>query len=426
MKGDVVMNNKEIKQIEIFEKLDRREIKQKKAGEILNLSERQIKRKLKAYRKYGVKSLMHKARGRNSNNRINKDLLNKAIKIIKNKYYDFPPTLAYEKLVENHDFKYSLSIIRKAMISEGLWTFKRKKKTKIFKLRKRRSCFGELVQLDGSPHAWFEDRGSRCNLNVSIDDATGEVSALFSKVESTKDYFKFIKNYIKKYGLPIALYTDKHSIFKINRKESDNFKKPGKNKNEGLTQFQRAMKELEIELIFANTPQAKGRVERVNKTLQNRLVKELRLNNISNIKDANKFLPIFLDKFNKKFKVKPESKINKHRKFKNDLNQILCFKETRILSKNLSISYKNNIFQIKTNKSSYFLRNNIVNIYEKLDGSIQLLDHKNKILKYTVFKKPALIREASSKTINKEIDDILDKQIKHSDEIKNPWESKLI
>jgi len=225
-----------------------------------------------------------------------------------------------------------------------------------------------------------------------------------------------LKTILKKYGLPIALCTDKHSVFKINKKESDNFKKPNKNEDEGLTQFRRAMKELEIELIFANIPQTKSKVECINKTLQNRLVKELRLNNISNIKDANKFLPIFLDKF----RVKPESEINRHRKLvKNDLTQIFCFKENRILSKNLSINYKNTIFQIETNKSSYFLRNSIVNIYEKLVGSIQLFDHRNKPLKYTTFEKPNFIREADSKTLNTELDDILDKQIKHNYELKN-------
>jgi len=193
MKGDIVMSDKEINQVEIFEKLKRREIRQKKVSEILSLSVRQIRRKLHGYRTYGAKSLAHKSRGKQSNRKISQAVIDSVINIVKEKYPDFGPTLAHEKLVENHEISFSVEKLRQEMIEFGIWKSKQRRKAHIHQLRERRACFGELVQLDGSPHDWFESRAPVCNLNVMIDDATSIFQCKFSKVETTQDYFKLVE-----------------------------------------------------------------------------------------------------------------------------------------------------------------------------------------------------------------------------------------
>lgn len=428
MIGDIVMSNKEISQIELFEKLVRKEIKQTKAANILDLSVRQIKRKLRQYKLSGAKSLIHQARGKISNNKISQKRLDKAIGLVKEKYWDFGPTLAHEKLVENHDFHISLSSIRREMIADGVWKPKKRRIAHVHQLRERRSCFGELVQLDGSPHDWFEGRACKCNLNVSADDATNTFTTKFSKAETTQDYFKLLEEYFNQYGLPLAFYVDKHSIFRVNTPANLDLKKPNKNNpHEGLTQFGRAMKELNIEIIYACSAQAKGRVEKVNYTFQDRLVKEMRLENISSIDEANKFLPNFMKKFNKKFSKKPKSGVDMHRKLdKNiDLTKILCIKETRIISKNLTFQYNNTIFQIKTKRSAYSLRKTAVTICERCDGAITVWDSRDKQLDYTIIQKLPSTKATNSKLLNKKMDDILVKQARKNYKKKNPWESSF-
>jgi len=421
--GDIVMSNEEINQIELFEKLIRKEIKQKKASNVLGLSVRQIQRKLKRYKLNGAKSLVHKSRGKVSNNKIRQERLDEAITLIKDKYWDFGPTLVSEKLLEVHKIKLSKEKLRQEMIKTGIWKPRRRKKADFHQLRERRACFGELVQLDGSPHDWFEGRNSKCNLNVIIDDATGQSFFDFSRTETTQDYFRLLEKYIQKYGLPLAIYADKHSIFRVNTPANLDLRKPSKHdKYEGLTQFGRACKELDIELIFASTAQAKGRVERVNQTFQDRLVKEMRLNNISSIEDANAFLPKFINEFNKKFSRKPRSSVDMHRKLNKNTNleKILCIKENRILSKNLTFQYNNTIFQIKTKRSAFTLRKTMITLCERYDKPIKILDYKNKPLDYETIKQLPSTRETNSKKLNKLVDDILTKE---NYKKKNPWES---
>jgi hypothetical protein len=423
MRENIAMSNAEVNQIEIFEKLVRKEIKQKKAGEILGLSVRQIQRKLHDYKLNGAKSLAHKSRGKVSNRIIQQKIIDESMDIIREKYWDFGPTLAHEKLVENHGITVSREKLRQEMVFVGLWKPSRRRKAQVHQLRERRACFGELVQLDGSPHDWFENRGEYCNLNVMIDDATGIPFLDFSTVETTQDYFRLAEQYFIQHGLPLAIYADKHSIFRINTPTNLDYIKPSRNNQfEGLTQFGRAMKELNIELIFANTAQAKGRVERINQTLQDRLVKDMRLNNISSITQANNFIPQFTKQFVKKFSVKPKSTVDMHRKLSKNINleKILCIKEQRVLSKNLTCQYNNLILQIKTNRSAYTLRKTVVTICEKYDGSITLWDNKNKPLDYTTIKQLPNTRETNSKQLNQLVDAIL---IKENYKKKNPWQS---
>jgi len=237
------------------------------------------------------------------------------------------------------------------MIKENVWQFKKRKKASIHQMRERRSCEGELVQIDGSPHDWFEGRREECCLLVYVDDATGKIKNLrFEEGETCAGYFKTTLEYINQFGLPLAWYTDKDSIFKNNTPEKA---------QAGETQFARAMRNLGIKIFCANSPQAKGRGERMNGILQDRLVKELRLRNISNLETANMYLPEFIDDYNSRFAVVPKSPVDAHRSVvhnESELTLILSFQYERVLSKNLELSFKNVIYQIQTVGQGYGLR----------------------------------------------------------------------
>ncbi|HSG45338.1 MAG TPA: ISNCY family transposase, partial [Anaerolineales bacterium] len=222
-------------------------------------------------------------------------------------YADFGPTLAHEKLQECDQVQISRESVRKIMMAEGLWQPRRRKKEQVHQMRERRACFGELIQIDGSDHAWFEARGERCTLLVFIDDATGQLVELrFVTDESFFTYGEAARSYFERCGKPVAFYSDRHGIFRVNAAQP-------LGSRPGLTQFGRAMQELDIQIICANTPQAKGRVERVIQTLQDRLVKELRLCNISSREAGNVFLPAYRADFNRRFAVQPRSTHDAHR-----------------------------------------------------------------------------------------------------------------
>jgi len=422
--GEIVMSNEEINQVEIFEKLVRREVKQGKAAGILGISVRQVRKKLRQYKLHGAKSLVHKTRGRLSKRKTSQEKLDKAMLLIKDSYWDFGPTLANEKLLEDHKLEFSVERLRQEMIRTGVWKPRKKRKANTHQLRERRSCFGELSQLDGSPHDWFEGRAPNCNLNVLIDDATSFVLAQFSKTETTQDHFKLVEIYFLEYGLPLAFYIDMHSVFKINKPSNLDSKKPSSfDKYEGLTQFGRMCKQLNVEPIFATTAQAKGRVERVNKTLQDRLVKEMRLQNICSIEEANKFLPKFLKKFNKKFSVQPKSNVSMNRKLPKNINleKIISVQTKRVLSKNLTFQYNNTIFQVKTKRSAFALRKTKVTVCERYDGTTKVYDLRGKLLDYSTIKQLPKQYRANSKQINQLVDDILIEQGPRSK--KSHWES---
>ena len=290
------MSTKEVERYEVFQRCQRGEVSLRQAARLLKLSYRQTKRLWKIYRQQGKEGLISKRRGKTSPRAFPIHLKRETLGIIREDYSDFGPTLIAEKLEEREAKHISKETIRSWMIEAGMWIPKQKKKTRIYQRRERRAAEGELLQADGSDHKWFENRAPRCTLLVAIDDATGKVTARFEKEETTAGYFRLMKEYIEKHGAPEAMYTDRYSVFKVNQGDE-----------EKLTQFGRAMKELDIELIYARTPQAKGRVERANGTLQDRLVKELRLQNISSIEEANAFLPEFLTKHNQKFGKEPRS-----------------------------------------------------------------------------------------------------------------------
>jgi hypothetical protein len=342
---------------------------------------------------------MSKKRGRVSNNHLDAGVVQEVLDLVKSKYSDFGPTLAHEKMVEVHKIQISRESVRKIMVKEGLWKIRRKKKEVVHQMRERRACYGELVQIDGSDHAWFEERGERCTLLVFIDDATGRlVELLFVQDETFFAYCEAARHYFEREGKPLAFYSDKHGIFRVNTPQPVGT-------TTGLTQFGRAMQELEIEIICANTPQAKGRVERVNQTLQDRLVKELRLRGISTREAANAYLEEFREDFNRRFAVAPRSSHNAHRPLRSSehLEVIFTKQKTGVLSRNLTLQYQKTIYQIQTNRPAYALHNAPITICESAKGEITLL-YKNQLLSYTTHKQLARQSEVvDTKSLNRAI-----------------------
>ena len=410
----LTMSKKELTRLEVMVRLEEKRLKQREGAERLGISERHVRRLLRKYRKEGERGLISKRRGKASNNRMKPEVKRQAIDIIHSRYHDFGPTLAHEKLSEVHKLKLSVESVRQIMIAEGLWKPRKAKRQAVHQMRLRRACRGELVQIDGSPHAWFEDRGPECNLLVYIDDATGELMALvFTPSENTVSYLTATRGYLDRHGRPVAFYNDKNSIFKVNTKNALS--------GSGMTQFGRAMKQLDIEIICANTAQAKGRVERVIETLQDRLVKELRLRGISTLDAANAFAPEYIEDFNPRFAVQPRSSHDAHRPVlfsEDELNVIFSLQDTRILSKNLTLQYKKVIYQIQTARPTYALRKAQVTVCENAQGDITIL-YKGKPLNYSVFRKQQ--RQAEVLT-SKEIDTHLKKKKKpHKPAPDHPW-----
>lgn len=414
----LTMSANELSRLEIMQRVEEKRLKQKEAAEILGLTVRQVKRLLSKYREHGADGLVSQRRGKASNNQLAVDVKQKGLDLLKGKYQGFGPTLACEKLVEVEGLKISTESTRQIMISEGLWKARKERKVTVHQMRERRACFGELVQIDGSPHAWFEQRGPVCTLLVAIDDATGKlVGLLFVEQESFHSYAALVKAYFERYGRPVAFYSDKHGVFRVNQ--------PGAGVADAVTQFGRAMQELKIQILCANSPQAKGRVERANQTLQDRLVKEMRLRDISNMEQGNAYLPEFIADFNQRFCVPARSQHDAHRPLTrlDNLVQILTWQETRVISKNLTIQFKKVVYQIQTDRPSYALRNAQVTVCEDAAGSITIV-YKTKSLKFTVFHK----QEHQAEIVDtKNLDRILQNQIEPRKPAPNhPWRKFVI
>jgi len=370
MNEGVYMTDKELSRAEVFMLISQKRITQSKAAEELNLSLRQIERLYSIFKKNGIKALASKKRGQPSNNKLPKEIRKRLLELVTCEMYSgFGPTLMCEKLEELHKINVSRETLRQIMIESGVWKVKKEKSPIKHQQRKRRARFGELIQIDGSPHAWFEDRADTCDLIIFIDDATGHIYGQFFESGTTQAYMKVMRGYIEKYGRPLACYSDKHGIFRVN--------KPGIIHRDNLTQFGRALRELDIDLIYANSPQAKGRVERAFQTLQDRLIKELRLAGISSIEEGNKFLKNYLEKHNQRFTRNPEDKLDAHRTLllEHKLDRILCYKECRIISKNMEIQYKNKTLQLILERPLRMLRGAKVTVLESLDGEITLEYH---------------------------------------------------
>jgi transposase len=402
VEGILTMSGKERDRLRVIEAIRQKRLKQEQGARLLGLSVRQVKRLVRAHREAGAAGLVSKRRGQPSNRRI-KDAEREAIlACIRDRYADFGPTLAAEYLASHHGFTRSVETLRQWMIEDGLWQPKRQRHKRPFQLRERRACVGELVQIDGSPHAWLEERGPRCTLISFIDDATGRLQyARFVPAETSRAYLHGLRDYVARYGRPVAFYSDRHSIFTKHDPEDPT-----------PTQFERAARALGIEPILACSPQAKGRVERAFQTLQDRLVKALRLAGIDTLQAANALLPEFIEHYNARFAKPPRSQNDAHRPMHIGTESLLlttCEQHVRTLSKSLSCQYRGRQYLIQTGGApAYHLRGARITVCDDgADDTIVLL-HQGKRLPYRVFARHELPpRIADDKTVDLRVDQAL-------------------
>lgn len=377
------MTDKEIDRVTILENVIEGRWTQRKASETLNLSLRQTKRLAKRYRSKGAEGLIHLSRGKPSNRRMSKRIKDRVIELmIREEFNGFGPTLLQETLEEEYGIRVSREWLRQQMKEEGRWQPKKVKKSKAHPRRKPRPRRGELIQLDGSYEYWFEDRGPKCCLLVMIDDATSEIMAMrFVEYETTQDYFEIMKEYIGRHKRPLALYSDRHSIFKVSRGEA-------KEMAIHTSQFERAMKELEIKMIHARSPQAKGRVERANGTLQDRLIKKMRRRNIATQKEGNDFLEEYRKEHNLRFAKAAESPEDGHVELlpSMDLERILVIKEKRKIQKNLEVQYQNTVYQLELKNSRRRMQGIDIDVLEGANGKI-IFEYQGKKIKHLIYGK---------------------------------------
>lgn len=368
MDMNITMSLTEVKKYDIIKKVMSKELNGSEAAELLNLTTRHIRRLKKKVEENGIKALAHGNRGKPGNRRLPDKESKKIADLIRQKYPDFGPTLAMEKLVELDKIKRSRGAIRSIMIDEEIWKPKSKSKETHRQWRQRKASKGELVQYDGSYEHWFEERGGEICLLAGIDDADSEVWARFAEHEGVEPTFNYWRDYINRFGKPNSIYVDKFSTYSMNHKLA-------KENPDTLTQFERAMAELHIGVIHAHSPQAKGRVEKLFKTLQDRLIKELRLAGISTIKVANEFLEKdFLPKFNVKFMVEPRSRANLHKKLneqeKKRLDSIFSRQCQKTVMNDFTISHKRNYYQLEKTQPVTICRRDIVTVEERMDQTI--------------------------------------------------------
>jgi len=364
---DIIMvSQRELKRLHIIQKVLNEKLSQVEAGEILLLSDRQIRRIVSKIRQEGDKGIRHGLRGKPSSRMLPKKVKEKAIRLYREKYKGFGPTLLSEKLLELEGIKTSKETLRNWLIETGDWEKVRKNRTHR-QWRERKHYYGEMVQMDGSHHDWLEGRGPELVLMAYIDDATNTVFARFYDYEGTIPAMESFKHYIEKYGIPISVYLDRHTTYKSTGKPTIEDELANKLPK---SQFERALEELGVRVIHAYSPQAKGRIERLFKTLQDRLVKEMRLKGINTKEQANDFLKHYLQGHNERFSIKPAKEGDLHRGIPKDadIDRILCIKTKRTLRNDFTISHDGNLYQITER-----VNGNEVIVEERVDGSMHII-----------------------------------------------------
>jgi len=384
--GELRVSRKELEAHKILLEIESGKLTMKQGANRLGISLRQLRRKRRRHEDLGLEGLVHKSRGKPSGRAFSKKEVAQIIRLLNERYSDFGPTLASEKLSNDLGKFISREKIRQLQIDEGLHKPKKRRNGKYHPRRQRRSRVGELVQADGSIHRWLENRAEAITLITFIDDATSRIMyAGFVESESTDAYMGLTRSYVEVYGCPRALYVDKHSIFRQNDLAS---RERGK-----YTNYGKALMELGIELICANSPQAKGRVERGFGTLQDRLVKEMRLANIRTMEEANGFLPGFIEEYNQRFSVAAKEKENAHRPFSETIDLKLAFtcRETRQLSKTLTFQYERVLYQVNEPNLINRLKNQKVEIRTSPEREMKVVSKWGQSLKFEVYeeiKKP--------------------------------------
>ena len=398
--GLITMSERDLQRIEVLSKVIAGRQTLASAAHVLDLSTRQVRRLLNRIGLDGAASIRHKAIGKPSNNRIIDGVKDYAMVLVRERYADFGPTFAAEKLDERDGLHVSRETLRGWMVEAGVWLSRKQRRT-FHQPRLRREAFGELVQIDGSNHRWFEDRGPACSLLVFVDDATGKLMELrFVRSESAFTYFEALGYYLRRHGAPIAFYSDKHSVFRVVKKDARG--------GQGMTQFGRALCELNIEILCANSSQAKGRVERMNRTLQDRLVKELRLAGISDMETGIAFLPGFMADYNRRFAIIPARPEDLHRPLNlapKRLLDILCKREQRYVGSQLTFSFERQRIMLEESEVTRGLVGRYVETYAYADGRLDVR-WKGHSLPYRVFNKDQRVTHAAI-TENKRLSDVL-------------------
>jgi len=363
------MTGKELSRLKVIGEVIAKRITQRKAGEIIGLSERQVRRIVKRVKTEGDVGIIHHLRDKPSVKRISKELKDKVISLYQEKYPGFGPLLASEKLFKENKIRVSDETLRKWLIEEHLWERHRKRRRHRH-WRERKEYFGQMVQMDGSVHDWLEGRGPELVLMAYIDDATNNVFARFYDYEGTIPAMDSFKGYIEKYGLPQSVYLDRHTTYKSNGKLTTEEALEGL--KEPQSQFERALDELGVNLLYANSPQAKGRIERLFGTLQDRLVKEMRLAGVNTKEKANRFLEEYLPIHNQRFSIAEAKGVNLHREIPKGINldSILSIRTKRTLRNDFTISYNNQLYQIEDTPPNVRIKGVIVE--ERIDKTIHI------------------------------------------------------
>lgn len=372
-KDMIVMSIREVRRLKALQTVIDKQITQKVAASMLGLSGRQVRRLVKVIREKGDRGIIHGLRGRPSNRRLPEEMRGRVLSLYQERYPDFGPTLAMEKLFECDGITISDETVRTWLIEAGLWK-KRRKRSAFRQWRQRKECFGEMLQMDGSHHDWLEGRGPELVLMGSIDDATNTAYGRFHDYEGTLPAMDIFKGYVEKYGLPMSAYVDCHTTYKSSKKLTEWDEVEG---IESLSQFERALKELGVEVIHALSPQAKGRVERLFGVLQDRLVKEMRLRGIRTKEEANAFLEEYLPRHNERFNVCPAHEADVHVKLPRhvDLDEYLCIKTERTIRNDNTIALDGRLYQIEEPGGKKVV------VQERLDGSLRMIS-KGAALKY--------------------------------------------
>jgi hypothetical protein len=387
--GTITMSMREADRLKTIQAVVDGNLRPGLAAQRLALTTRQVQRLVQRYCDEGPAGLVSRHRGRASNHQLPEELVNRAVRLLRDRYPDFGPTFACEKLREQHGVLLSKETVRQLMIDAGLWIPRRQLPYRVYQPRNRRACYGELIQIDGSNHAWFEGRAPACTVLVFVDDATSRLLYLhFTYTESTFSYFEATRAYLEQHGKPVAFHSDKATIFRNNSGRAA--------ENGGHTQFARALYELNIDLICANSSQAKGRVERMNLSLQDRLVKELRLQGISTLEAANCWAPTFIADYNRRFAKPPRNDLDVHRPVRDDedLDLIFTARERRRVSRNLSVQYDKMLYLLADTPEARKQIGRYVEVYDYPDGRIEVRANGS-ALAYTTYDKLPVANQAS-------------------------------
>ena len=409
----ITLSTREIERLRIIHKVMDRNMTQIEASEILGITDRQIRNIITKIKEKGDQGIAHRNRGRAAPNKMREELEDRIGEIIKKKYADFKPTLASEKLLELHAIRVGREKLRQIMISKGIWRVRRYNK-EVHQWRERKHYYGQMIQADGSHHDWLEGRGPKMVLMGYVDDATGQVFGRFYDHEGVFPAMDSLERYIRLYRLPKSLYLDKHSTYKTTRQPDLDELLRGETAE---TQFARACRELEIRIIHAHSPQAKGRIERVFGTLQDRLVKEMRLAGVSSIEEANAFLETFLPVYNERFAIAAKKQGDLHRPLPEavDLREIFCLKATRTINNGYIVKWRGRMFLIEN--PSITMRRRKVTFMEHFDGKIAIKFNG----RYLDFREVLKLRPVQAPEVKKPGNEPVKKKSKYIPPADHPW-----